>query len=140
MGGTPSIYYGDEQAYRGLKEERPGGDDAVRPAFPSEGPSGLAPEGWSTYRLHQELIGLRRRHPSLHRATSAVERLNNRQIVYRSRHDDRCIVVAINLDDRPFVHRDDSLSSVLAGSAVFDTVTGAGITIHLGPRSWAVLA
>ncbi|MEO8851394.1 MAG: alpha-amylase family glycosyl hydrolase, partial [Allobranchiibius sp.] len=34
VGGTPSIYYGDEHAFRGVKEERVGGDDAVRPALP----------------------------------------------------------------------------------------------------------
>ena len=32
-GGTPSVYAGDESAYRGVKEERFGGDDAVRPEF-----------------------------------------------------------------------------------------------------------
>ena len=31
VGGTPSVYAGDESAYRGVKEERVGGDDAVRP-------------------------------------------------------------------------------------------------------------
>lgn len=35
VGGVPSIYYGDEQAFRGVKEDRMGGDDAVRPAFPA---------------------------------------------------------------------------------------------------------
>ena len=35
VGGIPSIYYGDEQAFRGVKEERAGGDDGVRPAFPA---------------------------------------------------------------------------------------------------------
>ena len=34
-GGTPSVYAGDEAAYRGVKEERFGGDDAVRPEFDS---------------------------------------------------------------------------------------------------------
>ena len=34
-GGTPSVYAGDEYAYRGVKEERFGGDDAVRPEFGS---------------------------------------------------------------------------------------------------------
>ncbi|MGB3372876.1 MAG: alpha-amylase family glycosyl hydrolase, partial [Rhodococcus sp. (in: high G+C Gram-positive bacteria)] len=33
-GGTPMIYYGDEQGFRGVKEERVGGDDDVRPEFP----------------------------------------------------------------------------------------------------------
>ena len=30
VAGVPSVYYGDEQAFRGVKEERQGGDDAVR--------------------------------------------------------------------------------------------------------------
>ncbi len=39
-GGTPAIYAGDEQGFRGVKEEREGGDDAVRPEFPAT-PAGL---------------------------------------------------------------------------------------------------
>src|SRR5262249_6030213 len=35
VGGSPSIYAGDEQAFRGVKEHRPGGDDAIRPRFPA---------------------------------------------------------------------------------------------------------
>ena len=31
VGGIPGIYYGDEQAFRGIKEERAGGDDEIRP-------------------------------------------------------------------------------------------------------------
>ena len=34
VGGVPSIYYGDEQGYVGVKQERFGGDDDVRPKFP----------------------------------------------------------------------------------------------------------
>ena len=41
VGGIPSIYYGDEQAFRGVKEERAGGDDEIRPAFPAS-PAELA--------------------------------------------------------------------------------------------------
>ncbi|PZA19033.1 alpha-amylase family protein, partial [Modestobacter versicolor] len=67
VGGTPSVYAGDEQAFTGVKEDRAGGDDAVRPPFPGT-PEELAPYGWPTYRLHQELIGVRRRHRWLHRA------------------------------------------------------------------------
>ena len=71
VAGTPSVYYGDEQAFRGTKQERVGGDDAIRPQFPSS-PADLSPLGGSTYRLHQELIGLRRRHPWLHRARTTT--------------------------------------------------------------------
>jgi hypothetical protein len=34
VGGIPAIYSGDEQAFRGVKEDREGGDDEIRPAFP----------------------------------------------------------------------------------------------------------
>jgi hypothetical protein len=47
--------------FQGVKEERLGGDDDIRPAFP-DSPAALAPYGWSAYRLHQQLIRLRRRH------------------------------------------------------------------------------
>ena len=64
VGGVPAIYYGDEQAFRGVKTDRPSGDDEVRPALPP-GPEALSPLGGWHYRWHQELIGLRRRHPWL---------------------------------------------------------------------------
>lgn len=35
VGGVPSVYAGDEFGYQGVKEERLGGDDAVRPEFGS---------------------------------------------------------------------------------------------------------
>ena len=35
VAGVPSVYYRDEQAFRGLKEDRLGGDDAIRPAVPA---------------------------------------------------------------------------------------------------------
>ncbi|HEX6012843.1 MAG TPA: hypothetical protein VFY87_13810, partial [Geminicoccaceae bacterium] len=45
VGGTPSIYAGDEQEFRGVKEHRAGGDDAVRrpshAAAPDQHPVGL---------------------------------------------------------------------------------------------------
>lgn len=86
VGGTPCIYYGDEQAFRGVKEERAGGDDAVRPAFPA-GPAELAAAGWPVYHLHQELISLRRRHAWLHRARTTVLTLSNESLVYQVRGD-----------------------------------------------------
>ena len=44
VGGIPSIYYGDEQAFQGIKTDREGGDDEVRPAFPDT-PAALSPLG-----------------------------------------------------------------------------------------------
>lgn len=83
IGGSPSIYYGDEQGFRGVKEDRPGGDDAVRPAFPAR-PAELASYGWPIYHLHQDLIGLRRRHPWLVGARTTTVHLANELFCYRS--------------------------------------------------------
>jgi cyclomaltodextrinase / maltogenic alpha-amylase / neopullulanase len=101
VGGTPSVYYGDEQGFRGIKEDRAGGDDEIRPAFPAAGPSGLAPFGWPVYRLHQELIGFRRRHPWLHRAAPAVARLTNTFLAYECVSGDGRVLVALNIGDAP---------------------------------------
>jgi cyclomaltodextrinase / maltogenic alpha-amylase / neopullulanase len=62
--GIPSIYAGDEQGFTGEKTDGPDGDDAVRPAFPTD-PSGLAPFGQPILAEHQRLIHLRRTHPWL---------------------------------------------------------------------------
>lgn len=82
VGGIPSIYYGDEQGYTGVKEERVGGDDDVRPVFP-ETPAELAAWGTDVHRAYQDLIGLRRRHPWLVRATTETLSLVNEHFVYR---------------------------------------------------------
>ncbi|GAA3635734.1 alpha-amylase family protein [Kineosporia mesophila] len=99
--GTPSVYYGDEQGFRGVKEDRAGGDDAVRPPFPAEGPSDLAPFGWDLYRLHQLLIGFRRRNAWLRRAEVEVRRLTNHFLSYECRSGAEHLVVAVNLGDSP---------------------------------------
>ncbi|ERH33877.1 alpha-amylase family protein [Schaalia sp. HMT-877] len=102
VGGIPSIYSGDEQGFTGVKEERAGGDDAVRPAFPAS-PDGLAPWGWGVYRAHQDLIGLRRRNPWLTTATTSAVALENQRYTYRVRAADSsaCLDVSIDLTSTP---------------------------------------
>jgi cyclomaltodextrinase len=133
VGGTPSIYSGDEQAFRGVKENRAGGDDAVRPAFP-ETPAELAAWGWPTYRLHQELIGLRRRNPWLHRARTTTLALANTSAVLESSDGVNRLLIALNLADEPVRLPASGATDVLAGEGTF-----AG-EIHLPPHGWAVLA
>jgi cyclomaltodextrinase len=99
-GGIPSIYAGDEYGYRAVKEDRFGGDDAVRPEFPPE-PARVDPAAEDVFRLHQFLIGLRRRHPWLHRATTTSLLLDNRRYVYSTRAGDESLLVALNVDDEP---------------------------------------
>lgn len=98
IGGVPGIYAGDEFGFRAEKEDRAGGDDAVRPEF---GSAADAPRDSDVYRSHQFLIGLRRRHPWLHRAATTAVRLDNRSYVYETRRGDDALLVALNLEDTP---------------------------------------
>ena len=140
IGGTPSIYAGDEWAYRGVKEERFGGDDAVRPEFPST-PAESEHLGHDAFRLHQHLIGLRRRHPWLHAARTSPLHLANSQYVYRTGSADGSLVVALNLDDSPLRM---SLSKwgidsgrIVAGSGAPVQTAVDGLDVE--PHGWAVL-
>lgn len=97
-GGIPSVYAGDEQAFRGVKEEREGGDDAVRPEFPEQ-PADLSGDGWPHYRLHQRLLALRRRNPWLLRAHTTVSRLTDTTLVYTSAAGGDELAVALNIGE-----------------------------------------
>ncbi|MDD4867664.1 MAG: alpha-amylase family protein, partial [Mycobacterium sp.] len=100
VGGVPSVYAGDEFGFRGVKEERYGGDDAVRPEFGTR-PMPLDAFGAEVWALHQFLLGLRRRHPWLHRASTRVLRLSNLDYVYETRSGEHALVVALNIGDQP---------------------------------------
>lgn len=132
VGGTPSIYYGDEQGLRAVKEDRPGGDDAVRPAFPAT-PEGLAPEGQSTHTIHRQLIALRREREWLADARTQIITRTNTQLVYRSsaRIDaQQSIDVALNVDDAPFGLPGSGWQSLAGDLNTGDT--------NLGPHAWAI--
>jgi cyclomaltodextrinase / maltogenic alpha-amylase / neopullulanase len=137
-GGLPSIYAGDEQAFRGIKEHRAGGDDAIRPAFPAT-PADLAPFGWPIYRLHQELIGLRRRHPWLYKARSRVTELHNTDLVFEAFHEENRLWVALNLADAPIVRAIPAAIARLAGDLAVRR-KGTATEITLPPHGWGVLA
>jgi cyclomaltodextrinase / maltogenic alpha-amylase / neopullulanase len=138
IGGTPSVYYGDEQAFRGIKEHRAGGDDAVRPVFPAGGPDLLAPYGWPTYRLHQDLIGLRRRHPWLHAARTEKRELTNTRFVYELADGPHRIMVVLSLDDQPGTHRVPGVARVLAGTGRL-AGSGSGARVEVPPHGWAIV-
>jgi cyclomaltodextrinase len=101
VGGSPSIYAGDEQAFQGVKEHRAGGDDAIRPKFPAT-PAELAPAAAATFALHQELIALRRANPWLPNGRTEVRTLTNTGLIYRTSCRDNgklSIDVALNVGD-----------------------------------------
>lgn len=121
IGGVPTVYAGDEFAFRGVKEERAGGDDAVRPEFGTP-PIPVDDEAAAMFALHQFLIGLRRRHPWLHTARTEALRLDNEHYVYETRSGDDALIVALNLTDAPSTVR---LADFGPAEAVIVAGTGA---------------
>jgi cyclomaltodextrinase / maltogenic alpha-amylase / neopullulanase len=139
VGGTPAIYAGDEQAFRGVKEDRPGGDDAVRPEFPAT-PAALAPHGWPTYRLHQDLIGLRRRHPWLHEARTSRLHLASTAFAYIAHNGPHQLITALNAGDAPAELPVAGATAVLAGTGDLGRPGTPDAVIGLPGHSWAILA
>ncbi|RSM87491.1 DUF3459 domain-containing protein [Kibdelosporangium aridum] len=131
--GVVSVYAGDEQAFRGVKEDRAGGDDAVRPAFPAE-PAGLAPYGWPIYRRHQQLLGLRRRLPWLVDAKIEVVHLTNEQIAYLASAFDGsdAVLVMLNVSDQP------QRLSVSPGSVVLAAEGHNGDAAEVPAHGWVI--
>jgi cyclomaltodextrinase / maltogenic alpha-amylase / neopullulanase len=137
VGGVPSVYYGDEQAFRGIKEAREGGDDAIRPAFPSD-PSQLLPNGRWCYRLHQRLLGFRRRHPWLVRARTAAEHLTPSAMALRVAGDGGHLLLLLNTGDGPYRFPVDPGPLTVAETAGAGTAPSDPLVVP--PHSWTILA
>ncbi|NIJ04772.1 cyclomaltodextrinase [Frigoribacterium faeni] len=158
LGGVPSVYYGDELGLRAVKEERVGGDDAVRPAFPrwsgDDVVSLVAGADPAVLALHQELVGLRRRHPWLHSARTRTVSVANESLVLEVRGagagsgpdsdsgsgsgSDEVLVVVLNLGDEPLRVADPAPAAdgwVAGRDAGLD-----GDVLVVGAHGWAVVA
>lgn len=132
VAGTPSVYAGDEFGWTAVKEERLGGDDAVRPEFPA-GPD----EAQADPRIleaHRSLIALRRRKPWLWRAHTDVVELANAAVSLRTATGDDAVVVTLNIGDEPVSLPAADARTVVAGDGRL--VDGR---VELGARGWAVL-
>ncbi len=133
LGGTPAVYYGDEAGLTGVKQERFGGDDAIRPVLPDD-PAELTRSNPAVFALHQQLIGLRRRLPWLHRATSTTTTIDNRQLVLEVTSGDDLVVVALNIGDETLVVNGEWEVLEAADAGSDDRAA------RVGPHGWAVLA
>jgi cyclomaltodextrinase len=142
IGGVPSVYYGDEQGFRGLKEHREGGDDAIRPAFPAS-PAELSPDGWRHYRLHQRLIGFRRRHPWLVRARTEAAQLEQSALALRLRGEraGEQALLLLNVGDTEFRFAvdTDGLAVAETGDAAMAGAAAAD-PLLVPAHSWTILA
>ncbi|WP_406376240.1 alpha-amylase family glycosyl hydrolase [Streptomyces sp. NBC_00647] len=137
VGGTPSVYAGDERAWPGVKEERAGGDDAIRPAFPAS-PSGLGSDGLPVERLHRTLVGIRRRHSWLVRAQTRVHTLDNTVLSYTLTAPDSgsAVAVALNFGLAPATADIPAASwTCAAGDASVEPATGS---VSLPPLGWFI--
>jgi glycosidase len=133
------VYYGDEQGMRGLKEHRAGGDDEIRPAFPAT-PAGLPPDGWPVYRLHQRLIGFRRRHPWLVRARTVSEQLEPSALALRLRgeQDGEHALLLLNTGDDAFQFAVDAAGLTVAETA--EPGAARADPLLVPAHSWTILA
>jgi glycosidase len=132
-GGTPSIYAGDEWGWQAVKEERVGGDDAIRPEF-DRPPT----EHSDTLQLHQYLVGVRRRHPWLHTARTETVAVNNTGYVYRTAADGGELTVGLNVGAEPLHAALARPGRIIAGSGAppQDVVTD----IVVPPHGWLIVA
>jgi cyclomaltodextrinase len=140
LGGTPSLYYGDELGLRAVKEERFGGDDAIRPAYPAS-PADLVEAEPGVLDRWRLLVALRRRRPWLHTARSSVTHVANDQLVLDvtpvdEDADAAPLVVALNIGD-------GELTTPVGDAAVHLAGEGSGLRdtdLVVGPHGWAVVA
>jgi glycosidase len=77
--GIPCLYYGDELGLAGVKEERLGGDDAIRPELPGS-PAEVSAVDPVVLELYRRLIAFRRRTPWLTDARIATSDVENTSI------------------------------------------------------------
>lgn len=94
--GMPSVYYGDEQGFTGVRGTGMHADDPVRPPLPAS-PAELSPLGADLERVYRELIGFRRRHAWLSRARVSVVGKANEWIEYASEVDGQRVDVRLDL-------------------------------------------
>lgn len=136
VAGTPAIYAGDEYGWQAVKEEREGGDDAVRPEFPAEpvAPDDMDASARHLLDVHRELLALRRRNPWLTTARTDVVHVANTAMVLRTATGEAGVITALNLDDEPVTMPAADASSVVAGECEL-----ADGRLTLPPRGWAVL-
>ena len=105
--GTPFVYYGDEVGMTGFKEDRAGGDDAVRPAYAAVPPGDWASDADAARVLqaHADAIAMRHAHPWLARATMEVVAVTNEHLTYDVRGESvgQALRVEVDLAVAPLV-------------------------------------
>ena len=97
--GIPAVYAGDEQGAGGRKFDRIGGDAEIRRPPPFR-PTKLVGDSLDLWRLHRDLIAVRRARPWLVTGELSVTRVDNRTIVYEVSASAGRLIVALNTEDK----------------------------------------
>jgi cyclomaltodextrinase len=151
MPGVPTVYYGDERGLRGVKEDRAGGDDAIRPAYPPD-PSGLDPSAAdpaaldpppaAAYDLHRHLIGVRRRNAWINDATvTEPDVLRNEVIAYRVTDTAHTLAVVLNTSDTTVDLRLPLADGhVAAGDGTAVPGGDGGLDVTVAPHSYLIVS
>ena len=100
--GMPSIYYGDEQGFRAEKGTGEAADAPMRAPLPSS-PAELVPNAQWLHRLHQSLIGLRRRNPWVTRGALSVAENDQTSISYVVEADGHTMRTTIRSQLQPHI-------------------------------------
>ena len=135
LAGVPGVYAGDEYGYHALKEDRLGGDDAVRPEFADSPPAQLADEEGRILQITRDLVALRRERPWLHAAFTDVLQKANTALAFRTACGADAVVTVLNIGDTPVELSAGGASRVVAGRGEI-----ARGRVRLAPHDWAVLA
>ncbi|MCL2470425.1 MAG: alpha-amylase family glycosyl hydrolase [Propionibacteriaceae bacterium] len=112
LSGTPAVYYGDELGWTGLKEDRVGGDDQIRPVLPDE-PSQWSGEQADTVRQTQLAIRMRRTHPWVADSSTEVVACTQHTLVWRSVNGPDWIEATLDLNGEPCLTVRDQAGEVL---------------------------
>ncbi|STC70087.1 alpha-amylase family glycosyl hydrolase [Corynebacterium pilosum] len=96
--GLPSIYYGDEQAFRGEKGEGWEADDALRPELP-EHPDQLFSFGHWMFKLYRDLVAFRKANPWIATGELAIEEFQETALAYSVRGDGHELMVHVRVDE-----------------------------------------
>ncbi|WP_054952962.1 alpha-amylase family glycosyl hydrolase [Flaviflexus massiliensis] len=95
--GIPSLYYGDEFGWRGVKGEGFEADDPLRPPLPDNPEDAMTPDAVEILNIYRWAANFRREHPWLKTARTTVKDLTNTSLTYETHDPSHAITVTLDI-------------------------------------------